>query len=430
MDAAETLPDNVPSIPISDGIAIKIRAQSHHMLANVPYDIFRMIVFSCWKGSNDDDHSNFPTTASHVCRTWRLYALDTGAFWASLEFRQARPHGAIMKYKVWLERARGSPLDISIGFQPFKGASVKHAKSIMRLIMPHVSHWRSFQVDRVPKKISRLIFDQLRDVSAPMLEVLKVFGEGHGSTFRKPTTTTCKLKPFVNGEASNLKELTVVGFPHNYFVTRFTGLQVLQLTQFDFYEAGPMKNVKSIQHILLSLPNLHTLHIDCYRPLTENIRSSSSLPTVPTRISHPSLTELWIHLPKADHDAILSSLDLPRVRYFLTRMQVEAPVGLALLPALSQYHPFSNLISLRLAGRYSDFPSRSLNIGISDHASQMNLTYLEGALAGLPLLKALTFDRVGFEGGKYGPLWRHDEQDMVLTPSYDFVLSNGQPAAS
>ncbi|KIO23270.1 hypothetical protein M407DRAFT_27261 [Tulasnella calospora MUT 4182] len=403
MDATETLPDIASSIPISDDIVIKVQTQSRHMLSNVPYDIFLMIVFSCWKGGNDDDRSNLPITASHVCRTWRRYALDTGAFWASLEFRQARPHRAIMKYKVWLERARGSPLDIFIGFQPFKGASVKHAKSIMRLIMPHISHWRSFRVDRVPKKISRLIFDRLRNVSAPMLEVLKVFGERHRRIFQGPTTTTCKLKPFINGEASNsnLKELTVVGFPHNYFVTRFTRLQVFQLTQFDFFAAGTIENVKSIQHILLSLPNLHTLHIDCYRPIPENHRSSSSLTTLPTRISHPFLKELWIYLPKADRDAILSSLDLPRVRFFLTRMQVEAAVGLDLLPPLSQYHPFSNLVSLRLSGSYSDFAAWSLNIGTSDPSSQMNLTHLEGALTGLPLLKALTFDQVDFEGGKW-----------------------------
>ncbi|KAG8926615.1 hypothetical protein FRC01_008620, partial [Tulasnella sp. 417] len=173
MDAVETLPDNASPMPISDDTDVKTRTRPHYILSNVPYDIFLMIVFWCWNGGKDNDHSNFPITASHVCRTWRYYALDTGVFWTSLEFRQARPHLAIIKYKVWLERARGSPLDIYIGPQGFKGASVKHAKSIMRLIMPHLSQWRSFRVERVPKKIFLLIFAQLRDVSAPMLEVLK-----------------------------------------------------------------------------------------------------------------------------------------------------------------------------------------------------------------------------------------------------------------
>ncbi|KIO20835.1 hypothetical protein M407DRAFT_29548 [Tulasnella calospora MUT 4182] len=308
-----------------------------------------------------------------------------------------------MKYKVWLERARGSPLDIFIGFQPFKGASVKHAKSIMRLIMPHVSHWRSFRVDHVPKKISRLIFDRLRDVSAPMLEVLKVFGERHRRVFQGPTTTKCQLKPFVHGEASNLTELTVVGFPHDYFLNRFTSLQALQLTQFYFFGAGTIENVKSLQHILVSLPNLHTLHIDCDRPIMQNPRPSIPLVTLPPRICHPSLTELWIYLPKADHDAILSSLDLPRVRYFLTRMQVELALGLHLLPPLSQYHPFSSLVSLRLAGSHFGYALGGLTMGFGsvDRSSQMNLIHLEGALAGLPLLKALTFDQVHFEDGKW-----------------------------
>ncbi|KAG9043761.1 hypothetical protein FS837_009151 [Tulasnella sp. UAMH 9824] len=368
------------------------------MLSNIPYDIFLMIAFLCWNSGNGDDQSNFPITASHVCRTWRRYALDTGMFWASLEFPQAKPHRAIMKYKIWLERARNAPLDIFIGSQPFKGASVKHAKSIMRLIMPHVSHWRSFRVERVPKKISRLIFDRLRDVSAPMLETLRVVGERQRRPFQPPTTTRCRLKPFVHGEAPNLTELTLVGFPHDYFVTRFTGLQVLQLTQFDFYGAGATENVKSVQHILASLPNLHTLHIDCDRPIPANDRSPSSPAALPPRISHPSLTELWIYLPKPGRDAIFSSLDLPRVRYFLTRMQAEMELELNMLQPLSQYHPFSDLVSLRLAGSHASFSAYNPN---SEQSNQMNLTHLEGALAGLPLLKALTFDQVYFEDGKW-----------------------------
>ncbi|KAG9043759.1 hypothetical protein FS837_009149 [Tulasnella sp. UAMH 9824] len=398
MDVTETRSDNASPMPTPDDTVFKVRTRPYHTLSNVPYDIFLMIAFLCWNSGTDDDQSNFPITASHVCRTWRRYALDTGVFWASLEFHQAKPHRAIMKYKIWLERARDAPLDIFIGSQPFKGASVKHAKSIMRLIMPHVSHWRSFRVERVPEKISRLIFDRLRDVSAPMLEILRVVGKPQGRLSQRPKTTRrCKFKPFVRGEAPNLTALTVVNFPHDYFVTRFTGLQVLQLTQFDFYGAGATENAKSVQHILASLPNLHTLHIDCQIPIPD-LHRASSLVTLPPRVSHPSLTELWIHLQKGDRDAILSSLDLPRVRYFLGRKQVELEVGLHLLPTLSQHHPFSSLISLRLAGRCARFPAMNLNIGIGGHS---NLAHLEGALAGLPLLKALTFDQVDFEGGKW-----------------------------
>ncbi|KAG9046062.1 hypothetical protein FS837_005138 [Tulasnella sp. UAMH 9824] len=389
----------------SDDTALNVRTQSCHMISNIPYDIFLLIAFSCWNDGTDKYHSNFPIIASHVCRTWRRYALDTGAFWAIIEFRQARIHPAMMKYKVWLERARDSPLDIYIGPHPFKNASVKHAKAIMQLIMPHVSHWRSFGVDRVPKKISRLIFDRLRDVSAPMLEILNVDGERARRSYQEPPTARCKLKPFVRGEAPNMRELTVVGFPYDYFVTRFTSLQVLRLTHFDFGRGDTLENVKSIQRILVSLPNLHVFQID-----SNNSRSGAysvfpeldrSLP----RISHHSLTELCIYLGFADRDAILASLHLPRVRYFLSHLQSETTFGLHLLPYLSQFHPFSNLVSLRLVGRSS---GRATSNDIDNHRNdarnrwnEVNMAHLEGALSGLPLLKALTFERVGFEGGKW-----------------------------
>ncbi|KAG8903392.1 hypothetical protein FRC01_009211, partial [Tulasnella sp. 417] len=220
MAAKETIPSNPSSLPTSDDTDIKVGARPRHKLSNVPYDIFLLIAFLCWDDGKDKYYSNFPIIASHVCRTWRRYALDTGVFWATLGFRQARIHPAVMKYKV-----------------------VKYAKAIMRLIMPHVSHWRSFRVDRVPKKISRLIFDRLRDASAPMLESLTAIGERARRHFQPPTTTRCKIKPFVRGEAPSLIELVVVGFPHDYFLARFTYLQVLQLTQFEFSQAGEIENV-------------------------------------------------------------------------------------------------------------------------------------------------------------------------------------------
>ncbi|KAG8926617.1 hypothetical protein FRC01_008622 [Tulasnella sp. 417] len=379
-------------MPTPDNTDITIRI---HMLSNIPYDIFLIIAFLCWNDGEDKYSSNFPIIASHVCRIWRRYALDTGVFWATLGFRKANIHPALIKYTVWLERARGSPLDIFIEPQPFKTASVKNAKAIMRLIMPHVSHWRSFRVDRVPKKISRLIFDRLRDVSAPMLESLTAVGERARRHFQPPTTTRCKIRPFVHGDAPNLMELAVVGFPHDYFLTRFTKLRVLQLTQFEFSQAGQMENVKSIQRVLLCLPNLHTLHIHCDGMSGDHHRFPNQVPPLP-RISHPSLTELWIRLPEDSHDAILSCLDLPRARYFLSLAQLEAAVRPHLLLPLSQHHPFPNLVSLRLPGNYS--PSSG---GWMGYSGEEELTHLEGALSGLPLLKALTFERVNFVGGRW-----------------------------
>ncbi|KAG8940111.1 hypothetical protein FRC04_005638 [Tulasnella sp. 424] len=395
MAATEALPDPNLSAAIPTSSTIRTQIQPSHMPSNISYDIFLIIAYLCWDRENNNQDSRFPITASHVCRTWRRYALDTGAFWTSLEFRQTNPHLAIMKYEIWLERAKDSPLDIFIGPQPFKGASVKHAKSIMRLIMPHVGHWRSFHVEHVPKKIVRLIFDRLRDVSAPRLETLKVFGERLARAFRPLSATRLKLAPFIHGEASGLKELVLEGFPYGYFLNRFPKLQVLHLTHPDFATAGAAENVKSVHHVLASLPSLRALRIDFASRIFNSPFLHGLLEASTPRISHSSLTELSIALPKVDEDMVLGSFALPKLRYFLIRRPAEATLSLSLLAPLSKYRPFPNLISLCIGTRipYVRFSGPP--------EDPVKLAHLEGALAGLPQLKALTFDCVGFGGNRW-----------------------------
>ncbi|KAG8926616.1 hypothetical protein FRC01_008621 [Tulasnella sp. 417] len=386
----------------SQDATLKISAQSHLNISNIPYDIFLLIVFLCWNHGQDDEARDFPIIASHVCRTWRSYALDTGLLWATLEFHGPEPHRAITKYKVWLERTRGSPLDIFIGSQPFKGASVKHAKSIMRLIMPHVSRWRSFQVGDVPEKIIRLICDGLRDVSAPMLEVLEVVGAKHIDPYEAFIASTLKLKPFDCGEAAGLKQLVLEGYPHVHLVNRFSTLQALQLRNASFFKAGATDNLRTIKHILSSLPGLLTLYFDCgiRGSIPNTLQLSPQLNTPPPRIHHPSLVKLAIYLPNGDRDAILSSLDLPKVQYFFTRLHFEGVLGLNLLPILSQCHPFTNLISLRIGGRAFFAAGPPPHVRCT-YSGGKDLDHLEGALAGLPQLKVLTFDTVRLDGGEW-----------------------------
>ncbi|KAG8963737.1 hypothetical protein FRC05_004530, partial [Tulasnella sp. 425] len=59
---------------------------------------------------------------------------------------------------------------------------------------------------------------------------------------------------------------------------------------------------------------------------------------------------------------------------------------------MSQNHPFPRLVSLRLEAMESSSQEES-------HTNAAHLAHLEGALAGLPELKTLTFDHVDFGGG-------------------------------
>ncbi|KAG8977565.1 hypothetical protein FRB90_008767, partial [Tulasnella sp. 427] len=113
-----------------------------------------------------------PILASHVFRTWRNHALSTGTLWTKDELQTRTPD--FEKHRTLMDRANGAPLDVTIDETPFRNSSVKHAKEIMRLLVPHVSHLRTLEVWRVPRKILRIIFDRLAELSAPQLRKLTV----------------------------------------------------------------------------------------------------------------------------------------------------------------------------------------------------------------------------------------------------------------
>ncbi|KIO17231.1 hypothetical protein M407DRAFT_33117 [Tulasnella calospora MUT 4182] len=80
---------------------------------DLPYDILYIIFVLCWSKIYSRNQLSFPTIASHVCRKWREHALDTPAFWASLDFRDSSPQ--LKKHQIWLERSKDYPLDIALG---------------------------------------------------------------------------------------------------------------------------------------------------------------------------------------------------------------------------------------------------------------------------------------------------------------------------
>lgn len=116
----------------------------------------------CWDEAREERWGrrlHWPVIASHVCQLWRQYALDTPAFWAQILFDKSAPR--MEKYHEWFARLKNATFDVYISWQPFTAASVKHAKAIMRLIMPHISHLRSLCVGYVPLKILRVILNRL-----------------------------------------------------------------------------------------------------------------------------------------------------------------------------------------------------------------------------------------------------------------------------
>ncbi|KAG8963741.1 hypothetical protein FRC05_004534, partial [Tulasnella sp. 425] len=362
--------------------------QKSHIL-DLQYDIIYLVFTFGWEQRRD-----FPVVVSHVCRLWRQYALDTPGFWSSLKFRTAVPE--IEKYRTWLERSRGSPFDLLIDWQPFQGASVKHAKAIMRLVFPHVQRMRSLQVHQVPLKIRRLIFDRLDGTQLPSLETLDVkrgwgFDEG-------PSSREGKFKPFKNGDAINLKSVFLQRIPHDYVTHRFKHLKSLSIADRNIFGSSNHDNAKTVQNILSLLPHLQYLRVN--REYSQNSYLAGRRPIGhPPPLTHSSLEELSLNATQDDVNAVVCALVLPSLRRLSHHGEGDLAIDICCLPILAQpqpLYPLPNLTMLKITG-----PHWSQSIQIPNDPYWRNMECLARALTGVPKLRSLGLEYVDLKDSKH-----------------------------
>ncbi|KAG9046069.1 hypothetical protein FS837_005145 [Tulasnella sp. UAMH 9824] len=358
---------------------------------DLPYDILYIIFTLCWNKIYSRKQGSFPTIASHVCRRWREYALDTPAFWARLDFRNYSLH--LEKYQIWLERSKGHPLDILLGGFLFYQRGIKTIKEIMRLIVPYTNRWRTLRMFLLPDKIARIIFDRLLKIAMPMLIKLEVV---HNPS---PTPTKWRFRPFLFGGAPRLQYMTLERLSCDYIDARFASLRVLDIFDVETGTERASVIALKVRRILSRLPHLQSLRIRApgsYPRLMDHNDTQSLNSDIIQPLSHGSLIELSLAAYSRARNAIITSLALPKVRYFLDRTRSnsdewEIGLGICCLPVMETTWPFPNLISLRLAGN----STRSSNP--TDPRNSSNLRHFPGALEGLKMLRSLTLDRVDLE---------------------------------
>ncbi|KAG8971575.1 hypothetical protein FRC05_010985, partial [Tulasnella sp. 425] len=296
------------------------------------------------------------------------------------------------KAQLWLERSKDSSVNINIGSEPFQEASIPKVKLIMRVIIPHLGRCRSLKVQGVPEKVARVIFDRLRDASAPILEVLEISTED---------STKWEPKPFREGNAPPLLDLSIEARFRKYFLERFTNLRRLQLIATAFSGTDYSGTVAYVHRILSMLPRLEILlidndkwHVDGGPDESQFLRTGSTSP-----LMHESLTYLSLWDSRANRNTIVTSLNLPHVRYFPRTHKAplhETTFGICILEYMQRTHPFPRLVSLCLGGSHRD-SHRDPDI---NQRNAENLAHLEGALDGVPLLESLSFEDVDFGGGE------------------------------
>ncbi|KAG8921651.1 hypothetical protein FRC00_008398, partial [Tulasnella sp. 408] len=354
-----------------------------HVL-KLPYDVFYHISTFYWIQPDDEDRDDFPVLASHLCRLWRQYALDTPGFWTSLKFHKARPE--IEKYNTWLERSKDVPFDLKISWQPFGAASIKHAKAIMRLVFPHIQRLRSLHVSYVPFKIRQVIFNRLNNVHLPSLETLDV--ERGWTSVERPSLTDRKFKPFRQGDAANMKHVVLRMIPYDYVTHRFKNLETLSIINCNIFRDSRRDNAKTVQNILSLLPNLRSLHINTQQPWGPCPENPSLPPT-----THSALEELSLNAPESDGTAIACALVLPSLRriWSISRKAIRIdPCCLPIMAQAPQGHPYPNLLDLRLCGR-------QLWGRVHSTVDSLNMQFFEKALAGLQRLESLILESVDLD---------------------------------
>lgn len=375
---------------------------------DLPYDILYTIFCLCWDKMHPRTQLSFPTIASHVCRRWRDYALDTPTFWSSLNF-EGYPL-RLEKYQNWLGRSKDCPLDIALSGSPasrsaFKQRSIKTIKEILRLIVPCSNRWRTLKLSFVGGKVIRVVFDRLLDIPMPSLTKLEVMG-GYYAPFHRPGHSKWRFRPFLRGGAPNIRSMVIDRLPCDYIDSRFTGLRVLEVCDAPSRDQMPSVVALKVHYLLSRLPQLHSLRIrffGYYARYTDRNDAQTLGSYIAPPATHNSLEELSITARPSIRNAVIMSLVLPGVRYFVdyTRVVHEREIGLGIccLPVIGSTRPFPSLISLRLVGTSTQFdysPSDSIDPGNS-----RNLRHLPGALASLPALRSLTLDRVDLEDEGY-----------------------------
>ncbi|KAG8991088.1 hypothetical protein FRB90_001469 [Tulasnella sp. 427] len=268
-----------------------------------------------------------PILASHVCRTWRNHALSTGTLWTKDELRTRRPN--FEKHRTLMARAKGAPRDVTIDETPFCSSSGKHAKEIMRLLVPYVSHLRTLEVWRVPLKILRFMFDRLAELSAPQLRELIVKSHKTTAWYDEGRPTKWNFQPFVRTEAPNIREFNLDGINPTHVIGRLKGSKLVLL-------------LPDLQYLLVGDGHFYNV--------LGHPNSMQLLPEVlPPPITHKALVHAFIRADPICSDAIMASLVLPKLQYVIDRRRVPPH------PRLAEPVPIPGAHHATLGGRVQPY---------------------------------------------------------------------------
>lgn len=127
--------------------------------------------------TDDPDVDDFALQVSQVCQSWRNVALGTPLLWAVLALSPQDLANGFRRQLLWIERSRELDLEIWIDGEPSRDGDTL-TPTVMRqirdVLLPVVHRWSWLMLVDVPISSTQLLFDTLRNVSAPSLSRISI----------------------------------------------------------------------------------------------------------------------------------------------------------------------------------------------------------------------------------------------------------------
>ncbi|KAL6302752.1 hypothetical protein BKA93DRAFT_736093 [Sparassis latifolia] len=285
----------------------------------------------------EEGEPEWEVLVSHVCHRWREVALNTPALWTTLD-----SDCELEKIRVYLERSQNAPLVLSFDLaedddddEEDEGRDddddADTAKDValtirlgetLALIMPHVGHWRSFELmvsDYALMHLALLEFG--RAPAAPILEELLLYVYDDTDEYDTFHPEPLKQQDFVlfGGSAPKLTHVALWGVHLDWARSHFlSGLQEFELA----YHAKDVRpSFADVARILHGSPELHTLTFCLSGPaggpvewLTSMFEDVPEGVSVSTTLALPSVKKLVLaYLEPAYVMPLVERLALPHL---------------------------------------------------------------------------------------------------------------------
>ncbi|KAG5654266.1 hypothetical protein H0H81_005512 [Sphagnurus paluster] len=317
-------------------------------------------------GNEEDEDEEmelpFQVLVSHVCKHWRVVALESPVLWTKLNFGEGAP---FEKSKTWIQRSKGLPLDISIdctipeenehdahdlddvlhatgdaSSPPTRTATISAEEygrqytemhkdcthphphlplslldlvAILDIIVPHIEQWRSLTLTASLYDYMHTLLSRLAQCpAAPLLEVLELYHYEDCEDYEVFRPAELR-EPFLifNGYAPNLRDVALWGV-HLDWDRSLSFLKDLRDLELTYHAKDVRPSYATFTQMITFSPNLSTLSL-CLSGPQGNDAETNDWGTEP--ISIPSLQELVLCYHEAPYAiALVQKLSVPNVR--------------------------------------------------------------------------------------------------------------------